>query len=166
MGLPADAVLCVNESLRKHFVRILGLDIGSKRIGIAMSDELGFTAQGMETLISKGDEADIERIALLVQDFGVSEVVVGMPYNMNGTEGPQAQKVKALMERISKRIAAPVYEWDERLSTAAADRALLEADMSRAKRRKVVDKIAAVLILQGYLDRKRYRSVTSGMDHQ
>ena len=138
-------------------MRILGLDIGSKRIGVAMSDELGFTAQGMETLMSKGLDADVERIAGLVRDHGVSEVVVGMPYNMNGTEGPQAEKVRAIMQRISEAIDAPVYEWDERLSTAAADRALLEADMSRAKRRKVIDKIAAVIILQGYLDRQRYK---------
>jgi putative holliday junction resolvase len=138
-------------------VRILGLDVGSKRIGVAVSDELGFTAQGKETLISKGLDADVERIAQLVRDYGISEVVVGMPYNMNGTEGPQAQKVRAMMQRISEAIDAPVVEWDERLSTAAADRALLEADMSRAKRRKVVDKIAAVLILQGYLDRQRYK---------
>jgi putative holliday junction resolvase len=142
-------------------VRVLGLDIGSKRIGVAMSDELGFTAQGMETLMSKGDEADLDRIVCIIQDHGVSAVVVGMPYNMNGTEGPQAQKVRALMERLSERIALPVHEWDERLSTAAADRTLLEADMSRSKRRKVVDKIAAVLILQGYLDRQRCQAFAS-----
>jgi len=138
-------------------VRVLGLDIGSKRIGVAISDELGFTAQGLETLICKNTEADVEKIALLAEQYQVEEIVVGMPYNMNGTEGPQAQKVRALMQRIGEKAHRSVQEWDERLSTAAADRALLEADMSRAKRRKVIDKIAAVIILQGYLDRQRYK---------
>jgi putative Holliday junction resolvase len=138
-------------------VRILGLDIGSKRIGVAISDELGFTAQGLETLQCKTPDSDLAHIANLVSEYQVTETVVGMPYNMNGTEGPQAQKVRALMERIQEKTQIPVVEWDERLSTAAADRALLEADMSRSKRRKVVDKIAAVLILQGYLDRQRYK---------
>jgi putative holliday junction resolvase len=138
-------------------VRVLGLDIGSKRIGVAVSDELGFTAQGLETLICKTPDADVASIARLAKEYQVTEIVVGMPYNMNGTEGPQAQKVRALMLRIQEKTETPVLEWDERLSTAAADRALLEADMSRAKRRKVIDKIAAVIILQGYLDRQRYK---------
>jgi putative holliday junction resolvase len=138
-------------------VRVLGLDIGSKRIGVAVSDELGFTAQGLETLICKNPDADVANIARIAKEYQVSEIVVGMPYNMNGTEGPQAQKVRAFMLRIQEKTETPVLEWDERLSTAAADRALLEADMSRAKRRKVIDKIAAVIILQGYLDRQRYK---------
>lgn len=147
----------VTCSERQNPVRILGLDIGSKRIGVAISDELGFTAQGMETILCKNPDADMAKIAQIVQDFHVTEIVVGMPYNMNGTEGPQAQKVRAVMHRIQEETQTPVREWDERLTTAAADRALLEADMSRAKRRKVVDKIAAVLILQGYLDSLRYK---------
>jgi putative holliday junction resolvase len=138
-------------------VRILGLDIGSKRVGIAVSDELGFTAQGLDTLMWKNADALLERIASLVDQYGVSEIVVGMPYNMNGSEGPQAVKIRGLMQLIGDRIAIPVKEWDERLSTVAADRALLEADLSRSKRKKLVDKIAAVLILQGYLDRQRFK---------
>jgi putative holliday junction resolvase len=130
------------------------LDIGSKRIGIAVSDELGFTAQGLETLASKNPETDAENIANIVEKYSVTEIVVGMPYNMNGTEGPQVQKVREFMERMEAKIGLPLREWDERLSTAAAERTLLEADMSRAKRRKVVDKLAAVLILQGYLDNR------------
>jgi putative holliday junction resolvase len=141
---------------RKLPVRVLGLDIGSKRIGVAVSDELGLTAQGLETLICKNPDEDLGKIARLAEEYHVMEIVVGMPYNMNGTEGPQAQKVRALMQRIGEETHRPVQEWDERLSTAAADRALLEADMSRSKRRKVIDKIAAVIILQGYLDRQRY----------
>lgn len=133
-------------------MRVLGLDIGSKRIGIAVSDELGLTAQGIETLVSKGLEADIKHIVKLAGDYQAKEIVVGLPLNMDGTEGPQAKKVRTLMERIIQEVQIPVREWDERLSTVAAERTLLEADMSRAKRRKVIDKLAAVLILQTYLD--------------
>jgi len=135
-------------------VRVLGLDIGSKRIGVAVSDELGLTAQGMETLLSKGLEADVEQIVTLAIHHQVKEIVVGLPLNMDGAEGPQAKKVRTLIERISRKVEIPVREWDERLSTVAAERTLLEADMSRAKRRKVIDKLAAVLILQTYLDRQ------------
>jgi putative Holliday junction resolvase len=133
-------------------VRILGLDIGSKRIGVAVSDELGFTAQGVETITRKDLDADLDRIEALVGNYGVEEIVVGMPYNMNGSEGPQVRTVRAMIEHITKRIDVPVREWDERLSTVAAERALLEANVSRGKRRKVIDKLAAVIILQGYLD--------------
>jgi len=134
-------------------MRVLGLDIGSKRIGIAVSDELGLTAQGVETLVRKHLDSDLERIAGLVEKFAVEEVVVGLPYNMDGTEGPQARTVRQMIDLIAARVQIPVQEWDERLSTVAAERALLEADMSRSKRRKVIDKVAAVIILQGYLDR-------------
>lgn len=134
-------------------VRILGLDIGTKRIGVAVSDELGFTAQGVETLICKHTDSDLEQIARLVGKYGAEEIVVGVPYNMDGSEGPQARKVRELIALIGARVGLPVYEWDERLSTVAAERILLEADLSRAKRRKVIDKLSAVIILQGYLDR-------------
>ena len=134
-------------------VRILGLDIGTKRIGVAVSDELGFTAQGVDTLIRKYTDSDLEQIIGLVGKYGAEEIVVGVPYNMNGSEGPQARKVKELIAQIAARVRVPVHEWDERLSTVAAERILLEADLSRAKRRKVIDKLAAVIILQGYLDR-------------
>lgn len=133
-------------------LRILGLDLGSKRIGVALSDMLGFTAQPQETFPSQGPERDIERIKGLIELHGVTEIVVGMPYNMDGSEGPQAEKARAFMVLLGERTGLPVHEWDERLTTAAAERILLEADMSRAKRRKVVDKLAAVLILQGYLN--------------
>jgi putative Holliday junction resolvase len=124
-----------------------------------VSDELGFTAQGLESLNCKNPEEDIKRIANLVRDYGVTEIVVGIPYNMDGTEGPQARKVRAMIEAISRKVDVPVTDWDERLSTVAAERALLEADMSRAKRRKVIDKLSAVIILQGYLDRQRFKDV-------
>ncbi|MBI4963000.1 MAG: Holliday junction resolvase RuvX [Desulfomonile tiedjei] len=138
-------------------MRILGLDIGSKRIGIAVSDELGFTAQGIETLVSKGPEADVAHIVKLARQYQALEIVVGVPFNMDGTEGPQAKKVRSLIERIGREVEIPVREWDERLSTVAAERTLLEADMSRAKRRKVIDKLAAVIILQTYLDSQRHK---------
>lgn len=140
-------------------MRILGLDIGSKRIGVAISDELGITAQGLDSLICKNPREDVKRIVSLVKERGVTEIVVGMPYNMNGTEGPQALKVRAMMALISQKLDIPVKDWDERLSTVAAERALLEADMSREKRRKVIDKLSAVIILQGYLDRRRYEDI-------
>jgi len=146
--------------MRRICLRILGLDIGSKRIGIAVSDELGLTAQGIETLICRTPEKDIDHIVELSEQYGVQEIVVGMPYNMSGTEGPQVHRVRAFVEEIQQRIDIPVREWDERLSTAAAERTLLEADMSRAKRRKVIDKVAAVIILQGYLDSQNFREIS------
>jgi putative Holliday junction resolvase len=136
-------------------VRILGLDIGSKRIGVALSDMLCITAQALETIESKDTQADIRKIRELVDANQVDEIVVGVPYNMNGSEGPQAEKVKAFIQELAERIDVPVREWDERLSTVAAERVLLEADMSRAKRRKVIDKVAAAIILQGYLDHRQ-----------
>jgi putative Holliday junction resolvase len=140
-------------------VRILGLDIGSKRIGVAISDELGFTAQGLETLNCKSPEEDAAAIFRLTEKYNAEKIVVGIPYNMDGTEGPQAEKVRAIIETIKQRVTVPIREWDERLSTVAAERVLLEADMSRSKRRKVIDKLAAVLILQGYLDRQSAKEI-------
>ncbi|MFH1117971.1 MAG: Holliday junction resolvase RuvX [Pseudomonadota bacterium] len=137
-------------------MRILALDIGSKRIGIAVSDELGLTGQGLESMICRDLQTDLEHIKQVVVQYNVEEIVVGIPYNMDGSEGPQAGKVRAFMEALAARVGVPLKEWDERLSTVAAERTLLEADMSRSKRRKVIDKLAAVIILQGYLDRKRF----------
>lgn len=136
-------------------MRILGLDIGTKRIGVSISDELGFTAQGVKTLETRGHNNDIKSIVKLVNDLNVTEIVVGMPYNMDGSEGPQAQKAQAMIEELAEVAGVPVFKWDERMSTMAAERMLLEADLSRAKRRKVIDKVAATIILQGYLDSKR-----------
>jgi putative Holliday junction resolvase len=142
-------------------LRILGLDVGSKRIGIALSDELGLTAQGVETLICRTPEKDLDRILDLAAEYSIQAIVVGIPYNMNGTEGPQVQRVRAFIEQIQRRTDIPVREWDERLSTAAAERTLLEADMSRSKRRKVIDKVAAVIILQGYLDSLSFGEIST-----
>lgn len=141
-------------------MRILGLDIGSKRIGVALSDELGYTAQGVETVTYSDPESAADRIQEIVESRNVTEIVIGIPYNMNGTEGPQVRNVRDFIERLRKRIHVPIHEWDERLTTFAAERVLLEADVSRAKRKKVVDKLAAVLILQGFLDSQTFKGST------
>jgi putative Holliday junction resolvase len=136
------------------------LDIGSKRIGVALSDELGYTAQGVETVTYSDPETAADRIQGIAESRGVTEMVIGIPYNMNGTEGPQVRNVREFIERLRKRINVPIHEWDERLTTFAAERVLLEADISRAKRKKVVDKLAAVLILQGFLDSQSVKGST------
>lgn len=143
-------------------MRILGLDIGDKRIGVAVSDALGLTSQGLTTLERTGTEQDLRRVAELAGEWETVKFVVGLPRNMNGTYGPQAEKVREFMARLTALIPLEVVYWDERLTTVAAQRTLLEGDLSRKKRRKVVDKIAAVLILQGYLDSLRQK--TPGKD--
>lgn len=134
--------------------RILGLDIGSKTIGVAISDELGWTAQGVGTIERKNLEKDLKVLADMVRRYKVREIVVGLPRNMNSSLGEQAKKVFTFIEKLKKYFKLPVQTWDERLTTIAADRVLEEAEIQRKKRKKVVDKIAAVLILQGYLDFK------------
>lgn len=133
--------------------RIMGVDIGEKRIGIAVSDPLGLTAQGIETYTRKG-EADAQYIAERAKALEATLIVAGLPLNMNGSEGPSAQKVRAFMQEVSA-FGLPVEFVDERLTTVSAERMLIEADVSRKKRRQVVDKIAAVYILSAYLDRAR-----------
>lgn len=136
-------------------MRILGLDVGSKRIGIALSDEMGWTAQGKGALIRKGMSKDIEEISQLVAQYGVEEIVVGLPLNMNGSLGVGAREVLSFIEKIKGPIGLPIKTWDERLSTVAVERTLLEGDVSRKKRKNVIDKLAAVFILQGYLDSEK-----------
>ena len=133
----------------------MGLDVGTRTIGMAISDELGLTAQGFKTLRRKSMEDDFREIAAIMNQFEISKVVVGLPKNMNGTLGSQAETVLKWVEILKDRIQVPVVTWDERLSTVGASRVLLEADLSRRKRKKVIDKLAAVLILQGYLDQSR-----------
>ncbi|MEW6351141.1 MAG: Holliday junction resolvase RuvX [Thermodesulfobacteriota bacterium] len=137
-------------------MRILGLDVGSKRIGVAMSDPLGIIAQGLTTLQCKNQDSDRETIVGLIRQYEVQEIVVGIPYHMNGSEGPEVKKIREFVSVIREAVSLPIHEWDERLSTVAAERLLIEADMSRKKRRKVVDKVAAVIILQGFLDKRRH----------
>ena len=130
----------------------MGLDVGTRTIGIAISDELGFTAQGFKTLKRRSKEDDLREIAIIIGQFEINKIVVGLPKNMNGTLGKQADNVLRWIEVLKDQTHLPVLTWDERLSTVGANKVLLEADLSRTKRKKVVDKLAAVLILQGYLD--------------
>lgn len=137
-------------------MRILGLDYGDKTIGVAVSDPFGWTAQGVE-IIRRTNENEykksLARIAELIAQYEVEKIVLGFPKNMDNTEGPRCEKTRAFKERLEKRFQnIPVILWDERMSTIAAERSLLEADMSRAKRKNVIDKMAAVHILQGFLD--------------
>jgi len=131
--------------------KIMGIDIGEKRIGIAVSDSLGYTAQGVETYTRTG-EGDAAYIAAKMKELGASKVVVGLPLNMNGSEGPAAQRVREFADKLTS-LGVEVDFQDERLTTVSAERMLIEADVSRKKRRQVVDKLAAVYILRAYLDR-------------
>ncbi|MCL5290106.1 MAG: Holliday junction resolvase RuvX [Eubacteriales bacterium] len=134
-------------------MRIMGLDFGDKRIGVAVSDPLGWTAQGITVIKRQASLAsDLELIRELAAKYNVERIVLGLPRNMDGSSGTQAVKVKAFAGKLSERLKLPVELWDERLTTKAADKLLIEADLSRARRRKVIDKMAASLILQGYLD--------------
>jgi putative Holliday junction resolvase len=137
-------------------MRILGLDTGSKRIGVALSDELLLTAQGAGTIERRGPEADLEAIKKIISENGVAEVVVGLPLNMDGTHSAKTKETIAFAEKLAAAIPVPLKMQDERLTTVQAERALLEADTSRSKRKGLRDMIAAQLILQAYLDgRKR-----------
>lgn len=133
-------------------MKILGLDYGDRRIGVAASDAFGWTAQGLEVLERRRDEGEFARIAELVREHEISEIVVGLPKNMNGTVGPRGEICIAFADRLRDELNLPVHLWDERLTTMATERTLIEADVSRKKRKQVVDKMAASLILQNYLD--------------
>ena len=133
-------------------MRWLGLDYGDKRIGVALSDELGWTAQGLEVIHRKTLELDSERIAQLIEQYSVGEVVVGFPKNMNGSIGPRGELAIAFAEQLRARLQVPIRMWDERLTTVSAERTLIEADVSRKKRKQVIDKMAASIILQNFLE--------------
>lgn len=132
--------------------RLLGLDVGDKTIGIAMSDTSWTIATPLQTVNRKSYAHDLEIFQKLIKDYAIIAIVVGLPLNMNGTEGPQVGKVRDLANRLSVDLKLPLYFQDERLSTVAVERTLLLADMSRLKRDKVIDKMAASFILQGVLD--------------
>lgn len=137
-------------------MRILGLDVGSKTVGVAVSDELGWTAQGLKTL-KINEEIHVfgfEEIGQIIKEYQVSKVVIGLPKNMNGSIGPRGEASQYYAAEVERLFDVPTVLWDERLTTMAAERVLLEADVSRKKRKKVIDKMAAVMILQGYLDSK------------
>lgn len=134
-------------------MRIMALDVGSKRIGVALSDPLKITAQGLETFQRTTLEEDIRGLWKLIDDHEVSQLVVGLPKNMDGSIGFKAEEVRQFVADLTAQRSIEVIWVDERLTTVSAERTLLEADVSRAKRKKVIDKMAAVLILQSYLDR-------------
>lgn len=136
-------------------MRIMGLDVGSKTVGVAISDPLGFTAQGLEIIKINEDKRDFgfDRLAELVKQYQVDRFVIGLPKNMNNTSGPRVEASKAYGDRIEELFHIPISYQDERLTTVEAERMLIEqADISRGKRKKVIDKLAAQLILQNYLD--------------
>jgi putative holliday junction resolvase len=132
--------------------RILGLDVGLRRIGIAVSDPLGITAQGLETLHRKNKKHDLAYFQKLIDDYQIQEIVVGLPLRMSGVEGTQAEKIHAFADDLSKHFGLPVHFWDERLTSAEANRLLRETDLSIEKRGKAVDRMAAILILQGWME--------------
>jgi putative Holliday junction resolvase len=132
-------------------MRILGLDVGDRTIGVAASDELGWTAQGLEVIRRTTWVDDVKRLRELVQAYEVSLIVVGYPKNMNNSIGPRAEMAAEFAKKLSEELGLPTKLWDERLTTMEAERTLISADMSRAKRKKVIDKMAAVLILQNYM---------------
>jgi len=135
-------------------MRILAIDLGEKRIGIAISDELGITAQGLPTIPSTTEDENLKKIKKLVDKYNVKKIILGLPKNMNGTLGRQAEKSLSFAQKIKNIHQVPVELEDERLSTSKAERLLIQADRSRKKRKKVIDKMSAVIILQSYLDRR------------
>lgn len=138
-------------------MRVLGLDVGTKTIGVAISDEMGWTAQGIETIKinAERNELGFARIKELVNEYNVEQIVIGLPKNMNGTIGERGLACQDFADKLHTFLTLPCTLWDERLSTMAAEKMLISADVSRKKRKKVIDKVAAVVILQGYLDSKQ-----------
>jgi len=135
--------------------RIMGLDVGNKTIGVAISDSLRITAQGITTIRRKGIKNDFEKLKSLIDEYDVEKIVVGLPKNMNNTIGPQGEKVLKFVEKLKNTFDLEIIMQDERLTTVSAERALISADVSRAKRKEVIDKVAATYILQAYLQKNK-----------
>lgn len=138
-------------------MRIMGLDFGSKTVGVAISDPLLITAQGIEIIRRKEENKQrqtLARIEELIVEYEVTEIVLGLPKHMNATEGDRVEKTREFADKLERRTGLPVVFWDERLTTVAADKAMMEAGIRRENRKEYVDKIAAVLILQGYLEQR------------
>ena len=132
--------------------RILGLDVGDKTVGVAVSDLLGLTAQGITTIRRESKKKDFQALEELIVQYEIKKVVVGLPKNMNGTLGPQSEKTMKFGEKLKNKFGVEIIYIDERLTTKSAERVLIEGDMRRKNRKKVIDKVAAVFILQAYLD--------------
>jgi len=137
--------------------RILALDFGSKNIGLAISDELGLTAQGLPTLRRSNKRNDLDHLRRVIRQFGVSELVLGLPLRMSGAEGVQAERVREFAEELRRKFKLPVHLFDERLTSVEANRVLRESEMSIQRRAEVVDQLAAVLILQSFLEFRKVR---------
>ncbi|MCO5387042.1 Holliday junction resolvase RuvX [Desulfosporosinus sp.] len=144
-------------------MRIMGLDFGSKTIGVAMSDALFWTAQGVKTI--RRSKKELDELRELIREYEVMEIVIGYPKNMNGTLGPRCTLTEEFAEVLRAEFGLEVKLWDERLSTVAAQRTLIEADVSRSKRKHVIDKMAAVFILQGYLDSRQNKNTSAIFDN-
>jgi putative Holliday junction resolvase len=138
-------------------MRAMGLDVGTRTVGVAISDELGITAQGITTVRRTGLKKDLQALRELVSGYGVDTLVIGLPLNMDGSEGPRAAASREFGQAASEALGIQPEYWDERLTTVAAERVLLEADVSRQKRKQVIDQLAASLILQGWLEARRIR---------
>ena len=136
--------------------RILSLDFGSKTIGLAVSDPLGLTAQGLPTLRRKNKRTDFGTLADLIRKYEIAEIVLGLPLHMSGRAGVQAERAQQFAEELRKQFSLPVHLWDERLTSAEANRVLRESEMSIRRRGEVVDRLAAVLILQSFLENRRH----------
>jgi len=137
-------------------MRVLALDTGEKRIGVAVSDPLGIIAQGVTVITRKDPETDLNEIKRIVEEYKADSIVIGMPVNMDGTKGKSAEKVNEFVEVLKGRLSIPVYTYDERLSTKESEKFLISADVSRKKRKQVIDKMAAQLILESYLERLKH----------
>ena len=132
----------------------MGLDVGTKRIGVAVSDPLGITAQGLETIQRQNKRLDFERLGQVISEYQIAEIVVGLPLRMSGAEGTQSEKMRVFADELRRRFNLPVHLWDERLTSAQANRLLRETEMSIQRRGQVVDQMAAVLILQSWMEAK------------
>lgn len=132
--------------------RVLGLDVGSKRIGVAISDPLGITAQGLDTILRKNKRLDFDELAKVIQQYAVSEIVIGYPLRLSGAEGTQSEKMQLFADDMRRQFGVPVHLWDERLTSSQANRILREADLSIKKRAGAVDRMAAMLILQSWME--------------
>lgn len=142
-------------------MRFLGLDVGTKGIGCAISDEQGVIAAPHQVLPRHGGQRDVEAVARLMNDVGAEAIVLGLPRELSGDEGPTARRVRRFGQQLAAQIGCPVHYWDERFSTVEAERALIDADLSRRRRAKVVDQVAAALILQGFLDAEKAHRVAA-----
>ena len=147
-------IICAVEPAQRP-QRILALDLGARRIGLAVSDALGLTAQGLETLQRKNKHSDFEHLAAVVQKYGVAEIVLGLPLHMSGDESAQSRRSVEFAEELREKLGLPVHLWDERLTSAQANRLLRESEMSIRRRGQAVDRMAATLILQSFLESQR-----------